>query len=177
MSCFVWPTVYFQSYKYNCYTSRKSILKSTITHNEIFLRIGDIPHLYSVGPPWLAAHFLAPQPVFKVTTSIHDNDKPQCSDIWMMKLFTRLTSFLGSRFSLTLWQDSVQPNISDLLFIRDNSHPARVYYDIYEPTLSAFKEAARKDGRVILLQTYTVYTFLFEFVDEWFSSVSFVMTG
>nr|XP_020475251.1 protein FAM151A isoform X2 [Monopterus albus] len=48
------------------------------------------------------------------------------------------------RFSLTLWQGSVHPNISDLLFVRDNTHPARVYYDIYEPTLSAFKQAARQ---------------------------------
>uniref|UniRef100_A0A3Q1G9T1 Protein FAM151A n=1 Tax=Acanthochromis polyacanthus TaxID=80966 RepID=A0A3Q1G9T1_9TELE len=45
------------------------------------------------------------------------------------------------RFSLTLWQGSIHPNISDLLFVRDNSNPARVYYDIYEPTLSEFKEA------------------------------------
>ncbi|KAM3865914.1 protein FAM151A [Diretmus argenteus] len=52
------------------------------------------------------------------------------------------------RFSLTLWQGSVHPNVSDLLFIRDNSHPARVYYDIYEPTLSAFKQAARQQGRL-----------------------------
>uniref|UniRef100_A0A667YL79 Protein FAM151A n=1 Tax=Myripristis murdjan TaxID=586833 RepID=A0A667YL79_9TELE len=48
------------------------------------------------------------------------------------------------RFSLTLWQGSIHPNVSDLLFVRDNSHPARVYYDIYEPTLSAFKQAASK---------------------------------
>ncbi|XP_018551452.1 protein FAM151A [Lates calcarifer] len=54
----------------------------------------------------------------------------------------------SSRFSLTLWQGSVHPNIVDLLFVRDNSHPARVYYDIYEPTLSAFKEAARQQGRL-----------------------------
>lgn len=52
---------------------------------------------------------------------------------------------LLSRFTLTLWQDSIPPNISDLLFIRDNSHPTRVYYDIYEPTLSEFKEAASKN--------------------------------
>lgn len=51
------------------------------------------------------------------------------------------------RFSLTLWQGSIHPNVSDLLFIRDNSHPARVYYDIYEPTLSEFKElAGRKEA-------------------------------
>nr|XP_020483395.2 protein FAM151A-like [Labrus bergylta] len=52
------------------------------------------------------------------------------------------------RFSLTLWQGSIHPNISDLLFVRDNSYPARVYYDIYEPTLSEFKQAARQQGRV-----------------------------
>ncbi|XP_033975055.1 protein FAM151A [Trematomus bernacchii] len=52
----------------------------------------------------------------------------------------------SSRFSLTLWQGSIRPNISDLLFIRENSHPARVYYDIYEPTLSAFKQAASQQG-------------------------------
>ncbi|KAM6989169.1 protein FAM151A [Tautogolabrus adspersus] len=52
------------------------------------------------------------------------------------------------RFSLTLWQGSIHPNISDLLFVRDNSHPGRVYYDIYEPTLSAFKQSARQQGRV-----------------------------
>ncbi|KAL7386169.1 hypothetical protein ABVT39_004784 [Epinephelus coioides] len=50
------------------------------------------------------------------------------------------------RFSLTLWQGSIHPNITDLLFIRENTHPTRVYYDIYEPTLSAFKEAARDQG-------------------------------
>ncbi|XP_054452646.1 protein FAM151A [Anoplopoma fimbria] len=50
------------------------------------------------------------------------------------------------RFSLTLWQGSNHPTINDLLFVRENCHPARVYYDIYEPTLSAFKEAARQQG-------------------------------
>ncbi|XP_051809496.1 protein FAM151A isoform X2 [Acanthochromis polyacanthus] len=50
------------------------------------------------------------------------------------------------RFSLTLWQGSIHPNISDLLFVRDNSNPARVYYDIYEPTLSEFKEAATRQS-------------------------------
>ncbi|KAG7525673.1 FAM151A isoform X1 protein [Solea senegalensis] len=52
------------------------------------------------------------------------------------------------RFSLTLWQGSNHPNISDLLFVRDNTHHTRVYYDIYEPTLSQFKEAAGLQGRV-----------------------------
>ncbi|XP_075340392.1 protein FAM151A [Odontesthes bonariensis] len=50
------------------------------------------------------------------------------------------------RFSLTLWQGSVHPNISDLLFVRDNTHPTRVYYDIYEPTLSEFKQAASEQN-------------------------------
>uniref|UniRef100_A0A8C4D8Q5 Protein FAM151A n=1 Tax=Dicentrarchus labrax TaxID=13489 RepID=A0A8C4D8Q5_DICLA len=52
------------------------------------------------------------------------------------------TFFFFCRFSLTLWQGDIHPNISDLLFVRDNTHPARVYYDIYEPTLSEFKQAA-----------------------------------
>ncbi|KAM4728029.1 protein FAM151A, partial [Anableps anableps] len=52
------------------------------------------------------------------------------------------------RFSLTLWQGSDHPNISDLLFVRDNTQPAQVYYDIYEPTLSEFKEAARNHSGV-----------------------------
>ncbi|XP_008303865.1 protein FAM151A-like, partial [Stegastes partitus] len=51
------------------------------------------------------------------------------------------------RFSLTLWQGSIHPNVSDLLFVRDNSNPARVYYDIYEPTLSEFKEAATRQSQ------------------------------
>uniref|UniRef100_A0A3B4ANX5 Protein FAM151A n=1 Tax=Periophthalmus magnuspinnatus TaxID=409849 RepID=A0A3B4ANX5_9GOBI len=50
----------------------------------------------------------------------------------------------SSRFSLTLWQGSTSPTVDDLLFVRDNSHPARVYYDIYEPTLTHFKQAVGK---------------------------------
>uniref|UniRef100_A0A3Q0R1N9 Protein FAM151A n=1 Tax=Amphilophus citrinellus TaxID=61819 RepID=A0A3Q0R1N9_AMPCI len=49
------------------------------------------------------------------------------------------------RFSLTLWQGSDHPSVSDLLFVRDNTHPSQVYYDIYEPTLSEFKAAAGKE--------------------------------
>lgn len=52
------------------------------------------------------------------------------------------------RFSLTLWQGSVNPSVSDLLFVRDNTHPWQVYYDIYEPTLSEFKEAVGKKNSV-----------------------------
>ncbi|XP_070830869.1 protein FAM151A isoform X1 [Chaetodon trifascialis] len=54
----------------------------------------------------------------------------------------------SSRFSLTLWQDSIRPKVDDLLFIRDNTHPAAVYYDIYEPTLSEFKQALGVQGRL-----------------------------
>ncbi|KAF0047493.1 hypothetical protein F2P81_001126 [Scophthalmus maximus] len=56
------------------------------------------------------------------------------------------------RFSLTLWQGSIHPNVSDLLFIRDNTHPAQVYYDIYEPTLSAFKQAANGAGGMLVVR-------------------------
>ncbi|MED6281462.1 hypothetical protein CHARACLAT_021862, partial [Characodon lateralis] len=52
------------------------------------------------------------------------------------------------RFTLTLWHGSDHPNISDLLFVRDNTRPAEVYYDIYEPTLSEFKEAAKNHSGV-----------------------------
>ncbi|XP_029971899.1 protein FAM151A [Salarias fasciatus] len=54
----------------------------------------------------------------------------------------------SSNYSLTLWQGSIHPPLDDLLFVRDNSHPARVYYDIYEPTLTQFKGAARSQNRV-----------------------------
>ncbi|XP_066512667.1 protein FAM151A-like [Hoplias malabaricus] len=53
----------------------------------------------------------------------------------------------SSRFSLTLWQGKENPTLNDLLFIRDNSNPQRIYYDIYEPVLSQFKEAARHRDR------------------------------
>ncbi|XP_035279045.1 protein FAM151A [Anguilla anguilla] len=48
----------------------------------------------------------------------------------------------SSRFSLTLWQGEESPSVNDLLFIRDNSNPQRIYYDIYEPVLSQFKATA-----------------------------------
>ncbi|KAL2097500.1 hypothetical protein ACEWY4_006707 [Coilia grayii] len=53
----------------------------------------------------------------------------------------------SSSFSLTLWQGKENPTVNDLLFIRDNSNPQRVYYDIYEPVLSQFKEAAKQRNR------------------------------
>ncbi|KAJ0059330.1 hypothetical protein NL108_015508 [Boleophthalmus pectinirostris] len=57
----------------------------------------------------------------------------------------------SSRFSLTLWQSSVHPTVEDLLLVRDNSHPEQVYYDIYEPTLTLFKQAVgltKEQGRL-----------------------------
>ncbi|XP_072525519.1 protein FAM151A [Salminus brasiliensis] len=53
----------------------------------------------------------------------------------------------SSRFSLTLWQGEENPTVNDLLFIRDNSNPQCIYYDIYEPVLSQLKEAAEQTYR------------------------------
>lgn len=53
----------------------------------------------------------------------------------------------SSRYSLTLWQGKENPTLNDLLFIRDNSNPQRIYYDIYEPVLSQFREAAKIKDR------------------------------
>lgn len=61
-----------------------------------------------------------------------------------------------SRFSLTLWQGkSFKPQLSDLVFVRDNTKPAQVYYDIYEPLLSEFKAAVGEDGAVSLSDLQT----------------------
>lgn len=47
------------------------------------------------------------------------------------------------RYSLTLWQGKTDPvTVEDLLFIRNNSHLEQIYYDIYEPVLSKFKDVA-----------------------------------
>ncbi|XP_062843358.1 protein FAM151A [Trichomycterus rosablanca] len=53
----------------------------------------------------------------------------------------------SSRFSLTLWQGSENPTVDDLLFVRDNSNPQRIYYDISEPVLSQFKAVAGRIDR------------------------------
>ncbi|XP_041125575.1 protein FAM151A isoform X2 [Polyodon spathula] len=51
-------------------------------------------------------------------------------------------------YSLTLWQGKDDPvTVEDLLFIRDNSQPDQIYYDIYDPVLSAFKEVAFQPNR------------------------------
>nr|XP_033771141.1 protein FAM151A isoform X2 [Geotrypetes seraphini] len=54
----------------------------------------------------------------------------------------------SDRYSLTLWQGNTDPlTVKDLLYVRDNSRPEEIYYDIYEPILSQFKEAALKPNR------------------------------
>ncbi|EPY84564.1 hypothetical protein CB1_000466010 [Camelus ferus] len=53
----------------------------------------------------------------------------------------------SERYSLTLWQatsDSV--SVDDLLYIRDNTAPHQVYYDIFEPVLSQFRQLASREG-------------------------------
>ncbi|KAJ1170334.1 hypothetical protein NDU88_002212 [Pleurodeles waltl] len=54
----------------------------------------------------------------------------------------------SDRYSMTLWQGEKDPvTVEDLLYFRDNSQPEEIYYDIYEPTLSQFKEIAMNPKR------------------------------
>ncbi|XP_053549407.1 protein FAM151A [Bombina bombina] len=54
----------------------------------------------------------------------------------------------SDRYSLTLWQGKSDPvTLKDLLCIRDSSSPEKIYYDIYEPLLSEFKEAVLGENR------------------------------
>uniref|UniRef100_A0A8D0HDX6 Protein FAM151A n=1 Tax=Sphenodon punctatus TaxID=8508 RepID=A0A8D0HDX6_SPHPU len=54
----------------------------------------------------------------------------------------------SNRYSLTLWQGKTDPvTVEDLLFIRDNSRAEQIYYDIYDPVLSQFKEMALNSTR------------------------------
>ncbi|XP_069794126.1 protein FAM151A isoform X2 [Narcine bancroftii] len=54
----------------------------------------------------------------------------------------------SSRYSLTLWQGSIDViTVEDLLFFRDNSNIEQIYYDIYEPVLSEFKQIALQTNR------------------------------
>ncbi|OCT85050.1 hypothetical protein XELAEV_18023213mg [Xenopus laevis] len=47
-----------------------------------------------------------------------------------------------------LWQGKSDPlTLEDLLFIRDSSNPEKIYYDIFEPLLSEFKQAALNTNR------------------------------
>ncbi|OCT82764.1 protein FAM151A [Xenopus laevis] len=54
----------------------------------------------------------------------------------------------SERYTITLWQGKSDPlTLEDLLFIRDSSNPEEIYYDIFEPLLSEFKEAALNPNR------------------------------
>lgn len=58
-----------------------------------------------------------------------------------------LSQLFGSRYSLTLWQGASDPvSVEDLLFIRDNSATHQIYYDLFEPVFSQFKQLACKNG-------------------------------
>uniref|UniRef100_A0A8D2ALG2 Protein FAM151A n=1 Tax=Sciurus vulgaris TaxID=55149 RepID=A0A8D2ALG2_SCIVU len=55
----------------------------------------------------------------------------------------------SERYSLTLWQGASDPvSVDDLLYIRDNTAAHQVYYDLFEPVLSQFKDLASR-GRAI----------------------------
>ncbi|XP_021490963.1 protein FAM151A [Meriones unguiculatus] len=54
----------------------------------------------------------------------------------------------SERYSLTLWQGASDPvSVEDLLFIRDNSAAHQIYYDLFEPVLSQFKQLALNTTR------------------------------
>ncbi|XP_072505675.1 protein FAM151A isoform X2 [Notamacropus eugenii] len=47
----------------------------------------------------------------------------------------------SDRYSVTLWQTASDPvTMDDLLYVRTHSAPHQIYYDIFEPTLSQFKQ-------------------------------------
>ncbi|XP_007944137.1 protein FAM151A [Orycteropus afer afer] len=54
----------------------------------------------------------------------------------------------SERYSLTLWQGALDPvSVDDLLYIRDNSATHQIYYDLFEPVLSQFKQLAANATR------------------------------
>uniref|UniRef100_A0A452RD07 Protein FAM151A n=1 Tax=Ursus americanus TaxID=9643 RepID=A0A452RD07_URSAM len=54
----------------------------------------------------------------------------------------------SKRYSLTLWQGFLDPvSVDDLLYVRDNSASHQVYYDLFEPVLSQFKQLAANATR------------------------------
>ncbi|XP_037017406.2 protein FAM151A isoform X1 [Artibeus jamaicensis] len=54
----------------------------------------------------------------------------------------------SDRYSLTLWQGSVDPvSVDDLLYFRDNCATHQIYYDLFEPVLSKFKQLAMNATR------------------------------
>ncbi|KAM7098516.1 protein FAM151A [Molossus nigricans] len=54
----------------------------------------------------------------------------------------------SDRYSLTLWQGASDPlSVDDLLYIRDNCATHQIYYDLFEPVLSQFKQLAMNATR------------------------------
>ncbi|KAM9106683.1 protein FAM151A [Megaptera novaeangliae] len=54
----------------------------------------------------------------------------------------------SERYSLTLWQATSDPvSVDDLLYVRDNTATHQVYYDLFEPLLSQFKQLAMNTSR------------------------------
>ncbi|XP_020952250.1 protein FAM151A [Sus scrofa] len=54
----------------------------------------------------------------------------------------------SERYSLTLWQSASDPLlVDDLLYVRDNTAAHQIYYDIFEPLLSQFKQLAANTSR------------------------------
>ncbi|XP_032970306.1 protein FAM151A [Rhinolophus ferrumequinum] len=54
----------------------------------------------------------------------------------------------SDRYSLTLWQGASDPvSVDDLLYIRDNCAIHQIYYDLFEPVLSQFKQLAMNATR------------------------------
>ena len=46
-----------------------------------------------------------------------------------------------------MWQSASDPvTVDDLLYIRDNAATHQVYYDLFEPLLSQFKQRASREG-------------------------------
>ncbi|XP_068949415.1 protein FAM151A-like isoform X2 [Petaurus breviceps papuanus] len=51
----------------------------------------------------------------------------------------------SDRYSLTLWQSASDPvTVDDLLYLRKHSATHQIYYDLFEPVLSQFKELVQK---------------------------------
>ncbi|XP_062961825.1 protein FAM151A [Cynocephalus volans] len=60
----------------------------------------------------------------------------------------------SERYSLTLWQGTSDPvSVDDLLYVRDNCAVHQVYYDLFEPVLSQFKQLALNATRKQIFYT------------------------
>ncbi|XP_035882045.1 protein FAM151A isoform X2 [Phyllostomus discolor] len=54
----------------------------------------------------------------------------------------------ATQYSLTLWQGTADPvSVDDLLYFRDNCATHQIYYDLFEPVLSKFKQLAMNATR------------------------------